>query len=329
MLLLNKSDIQSVFSMKEAIEVVKEAFRLFSAGGTENPLRTNLRITKNEGTLLFMPAYAESKDCASLKIINLYPGNLEKGIPTSFAQVILMDTETGEIVGILDGTYVTQLRTGAASGACFDLLAKKDAKIGALIGTGGQAETQLEAMLAVRDLEEVRIFDSAPERAEGFVERMQKRFADNPVRISAVPTSDEAVCDADLLITVTPSKKPVFDASKCKPGITVSCVGAYQPDMQEMDPQILVKADKIYFDAKEAVLEESGDIIIPMRRGMITARNFTGELGEVILGTVAGRETDKETIVFETVGIGTQDLLTAKAIYEKASSKGIGTIWNT
>lgn len=328
MQLLSREDINKVFSMKEAVESVKRAFMLYSQNKVENPLRTNIHASKYEGNLLFMPTYAEDTGCASLKIINIYPENMKKNRPTSFAQVILIDAESGEIVSMLDGNYVTQLRTGAASGVCFDILGRKDAKVGALIGTGGQAQTQLEAMLAVRDLDIVRVHDLSAERTESFVKMMREKLSGYDTEIVAAASADSAVEDADLLITVTPSKKPVFDATKCKAGLTISCVGAYQPDMQEMDPQILARASKIYFDSKAAVLEESGDILIPLAEGIITENEITGEIGEVIAGKVKGRENDEEIIVFETVGIGMQDLITAKAIYEKAIAANIGTEWN-
>jgi ornithine cyclodeaminase len=143
----------------------------------------------------------------------------------------------------------------------------------------------------------------------------------------AAESSDEAIEDADLIVTVTPSSKPVFDGSKVKRGATLSCVGSYQHHMQEMDPVILTRARKIYFDSMEAVLSEAGDIQIPLEDGTITMDDFTGDLGEVILGRIPGRENDDEIIVFKTVGIGTQDLVTAKRIYDKAVDKGIGTSW--
>ena len=137
----------------------------------------------------------------------------------------------------------------------------------------------------------------------------------------------QAIDDADLLITVTPSSKPVFDGTKVKKGATISCVGAYQHHMQEMDPAILPRASKIYFDSEDAVLSESGDILIPLEEGIITKDDFTGDLGDVIKGNVVGRENDEEIIVFETVGVATQDLVAAKSIYEKAVAAGVGTNW--
>lgn len=328
MRLLNKEDIVKVFSMQDAVESVKEAFLLYSQGKTENPLRTKIPAEKYGGNLLFMPTYAEETGYASLKIINIYPQNISKDRPTSFAQVVLIDAGSGEILSILDGTYVTQLRTGAASGVCFDVLGRQDARIGALIGTGGQAETQLAAMVSVRDLDVVRVHDISKERTAAFVKEMNEKLADYETKIVAADSADEAVEDADLLITVTPSKEPVFNASKCKKGITISCVGAYQPDMQEMDPAILPRASKIFLDSKSAVLEESGDILKPLSEGIIKEQDITGEIGDVLAGKRKGRESDDEIIVFETVGIGMQDLITAKAIYEKAVAEDVGSQWN-
>ncbi len=327
MRLLSKEDITKVFSMEDAVESVKEAFLLYSQGKAVNPLRTNIHAEKYGGNLLFMPTYAEDTGYASLKIINLYPQNIDQNKPTSFAQVVLMDAESGEILSILDGTYVTQLRTGAASGVCFDVLGRKDAHIGALIGTGGQAQTQLEAMVSVRNLDLVKVHDLSRDRTESFVEMMNQKLKKYKTKIVAAESADDAVADADLLITVTPSKKPVFDGSKCKKGITISCVGAYKPDMQEMDPAILTRASKIFFDSKSAVLEESGDILKPLAEGIITEEDITGEIGDVLGGKLKGREREDEIIVFETVGIGLQDLITAKTIYEKAVAQDVGSQW--
>ena len=328
MLLLSREDIKKVFTIKDAIEADKKAFQLVVEGKCEAPLRTNIQAPKYEGCFLFMPAYVEEMDTASLKIINIFPHNIDQGIPSSPAQVLRIDGTTGLVTAVLDGTYVTQLRTGAASGAAFDVLAKKDCRIGALIGTGGQAPTQLEAMMAARKLEEVRVYDLNLERTKEFAARMQEELKDYGTRIVAVESSDAAIDDADLIITVTPSSKPVFDGTKVKAGATISCVGAYQHHMQEMDPAILPRASKIYFDSEDAVLSESGDILIPLEQGIITKDDFTGDLGQVIKGEIVGRENDEEIIVFETVGVATQDLVAAREIYDKAVAAGVGINWN-
>ncbi len=327
MLLLKKEDIRKVFTMKDAIEANKKAFQIVAEGKCDAPLRTNIQAPKHDGCFLFMPAYVEEMDTASVKIVNVFPDNLNKGLPSTPAQVLLIDGTTGIITAVLDGTYVTQVRTGAASGAAFDLLAVKDAKTGALIGTGGQAAAQLEAMLAARSLDEVRVYSLHPERAAAFAEKMQQELSSYGARIIAVKSSDEAIDNADLVVTVTPSSKPVFDGTKIKKGATVSCVGAYQRHMQEMDPVILTRASRIYFDSKDAVLSEAGDILIPLEQGVITEDDFTGDLGNVIRGDLAGRESDDEIIVFKTVGVATQDLIAAKEIYDKALAAGVGMEW--
>ncbi|MDU4862452.1 MAG: ornithine cyclodeaminase family protein [Terrisporobacter othiniensis] len=327
MLLLSRKDIKKVFTMKDAIETNKECFKLFSEGKSEVPLRTTIQAPNHNGVFLFMPSYVEELDAAGLKVVNIFPENVKENLPTAPAQVLLIDGKTGIVTAILDGTYVTQLRTGASSGAAFDLFAIKNAKIGALIGTGGQAATQLEAMMVARELDEVRIFDLDGKRRQAFVSEMQKELKCYNTKIVEATSSDNAIENADIIVTVTPSTKPVFDGTKVKKGATVSCVGAYQHHMQEMDPAILPRASKIYFDSEEAVLSEAGDILIPLEQGIITKDDFTGDIGDVLLGKVVGRENDEEIIVYENVGIGVLDLMTARAIYLKAVEAEVGTNW--
>ena len=314
MLIISKDEIKEFYSMKECMEAVKDAFSLFSQGKVDVPLRTQIQNEEGTGTYLCMPAYCKEYDASCVKVINTFPENIQKNIPTINAQVLVMNTETGVIDGMVDGTYVTQLRTGAASGVAFELLGKENCEIGALIGTGGQAATQLEAMLEAKNLKEVRVADLDIERAEAFVEKMKPELSQYKT---------EAIDNADLIITVTPSKKPVFDAKKVKAGATISGVGSFQPDMQEIPSELLQRASKIYFDSEEAVLSEAGDLLIPLEKGEITKEKFTGDIGQVINHTIKGRENDEEIIFFKTVGIAAQDLMTTQSIFNKAKANGI------
>ncbi|MDR0880307.1 MAG: ornithine cyclodeaminase family protein [Clostridioides sp.] len=327
MLLLNKEDIKKVFTMRDAIEADKEAFRLYTENKTVTPIRTNIQAEKQGGSMLFMPGYVEDLDSAGVKIVSVFPENAKKGLPVTPATVLLLDGITGEVCAILDGTYITQLRTGAASGAAFDVLGKKDAKIGALIGTGGQAECQLEAMLTARDLVEVRVFNRNLEKAEAFAEEMESLARSYGAKLIAVDSSDKAVDGADLVIAVTTSNTPVFDGNRLQRGTTISGVGSYMPNMQELDVTTLNRASKIFMESKEAVLSEAGDFITPIKNGTFKEEDITGELGGVINGSLEGREDDDEIILFKTVGIGVQDVVTAKKIYDKAKELGIGTEW--
>ena len=326
MLLLNKDDIRKVFSMKDAIETDIECYRLLSEGKFDVPLRAV--INGSHGNFLFMPAYCEEMSAAGLKIVNIMPGNTAKGLPASIGQVLLIDGETGVVKALMDGTYVTALRTAAASGAAFELFGVKNAEVGAVIGTGSQAMCQLEAMLSARPLKEVRVAARNYDKTKAFVQKVSEELSAYGAEIIACEDTNEAVKGADLVILVTVSGTPVCSAEYFKPGCTISAVGAYTYDMQELDPAVFGMGPKIYFDSEEAVLSESGDILRPLDEGTLSKDQFTGDIGDYILGKIPGRESDDEIVVFENVGLGALDLLTAARIYDKAVASGIGTNWD-
>lgn len=325
MILLTKEDIKKVFTMKDAIETDKVCYKQFSEGKFQVPLRAV--ISGKDGNYLFMPAYNEEMGAAGLKIVNIMPGNPAKGLPASIGQVLLIDGPTGQVIALMDGTYVTALRTAAASGAAFDLFGAKDAKIGAMIGTGSQAMCQLEAMLSARPLKEVRVAARNFEKTKSFVEAARKELASYGAEIIACEDTNQAVDGADLVTLVTVSGTPVCSAEYFKKGCTISAVGAYTYDMQELDPKVFEKCGKIYFDSEEAVLSESGDILRPLDEGTLSKEQFTGDIGDFILGKIPGRESDDEIIVYENVGMGALDLTTAAEIYDRAKKAGIGLKW--
>lgn len=310
--------------MEDAIEAVKEAFIVHSEGSVKVPLRINIRSDKYNGNMLFMPAYCEKKDAASLKIVSVYPDNKEKNLPSTPAQVLLIDPTTGIVLSIMDGTYITALRTGAASGAAFSVLAKSECKTGALIGTGTQAAMQLEAMIVSKNPKLVKVYSRNKDRLNNFVKNMSTKFKSKAVELVACESADVAVKDADILITATNSDRPLFSVESCKPGLTISAVGSFTRQMQELDATVLKKASKIYYDDKEAMLEEAGEIIKALENRDIDEKKFSGSLGEALSGKIKLRENDEEIIVFKSVGLGTQDLVTAKQVYDNAISKNIG-----
>lgn len=326
---LKEKDMKQVLSMKDAIQADKDALELYSAGLSNVPLRVNLDIPEHTGQSLYMPGYAGGANALGVKIVSVYPKNIEKGLTSVPATMILVNNETGEVSSIMDGTYLTRIRTGAVAGAATDLLARKDSKILALFGTGGQAESQLEAVLTVRPIELVKVYDISLDRAKDFAQRMEKLFGDKfGVKIIAVETSDEAINDADIITSVTTSTRPTFNGKLVKKGVHINGVGAYTPVMQEIDEYTIINAEKVYVDTRNGALNESGDFIIPIEKGIYTADKVTGELGEIILGKVVGREDDYETTVFVTTGSGVLDIVTAQRIYENAVKEQIGEIIN-
>ncbi|EJO5348027.1 ornithine cyclodeaminase family protein [Clostridium botulinum] len=324
MLILTEEDIKKVFTMRDAIEADKEAFKLYSTNKAQVPLRTNINVPKYNGSTLFMPGYIENMDVAGIKIVSVFPENTKFKKPVVPAKMILLDGKTGEVSAIMDGTYLTQLRTGAAAGAATDILAKENSKVGALIGTGGQALFQLEALLAARNLELVKVYSRNPENVKDFVKKAKENLKDYGAKIVGVNSSDEAIEDADVITVVTTSTSPVFDGRKVKKGAHINGVGSYMKHMQEIDEYIISNADKIYLDSKEAVLSEAGDFIIPMQKGIIGKDAITGELGQIISKEIQGRESAEEITLFKSVGIAVQDIVTAHKIYEKALKNKIG-----
>lgn len=327
MLLLNEQDIRKVFDMNDAIDSNIEAYKIFSSGNAVVPLRQVIAADEGRGNFAFMPAYSSKLGAAGIKIVNIFPGNRERDEATTIGQVLLMDDKNGEVLALMDGSFITKFRTGAASGAAFKLFARNDAKIGCLIGTGGQADCQLEAMLAACNLDEVRIVARDFAKTEKFAEAMSERFKDSGAKMIVYDDANEAVDGADVIVVVTVSTEPVFDANRVKKGAVVSGVGSYTAEMNEIDPKLFKLADKIYFDSKDACIAESADIQIPLREGLVSLEGLTGDIGEYALGEISGRESDDEIIIFKNVGLGILDLVIAKLIYEKAKNRKIGYQW--
>lgn len=318
MLNLTKADMTKLFTMKEAIAASKEALKIASRGECAIPLRTSIDITKEQGQALFMPAYVSSLDIIGVKIVSVFSKNIERGKPAVIADMMLLDGKTGETLARLDGTYLTQLRTGALQGAATDLLAEPTAEIAVLFGAGGQASTQLEALLNVRQLKEVRVLSDDFSATKTFVTAMQKQFSHFSTNIVAMDNPEAALKDADIVTTVTRSNTPVFDGNLITEGMHINGIGAYTPTMQELPESLITKANKIFFDTSEGVLAEAGDIIIPLKKGLISKNDLNGDLGQVYLGQTKGRETEKEITVFKSVGTAVLDVVTAFFIYQKA-----------
>jgi ornithine cyclodeaminase len=324
---LKQADMKAVFSMKDAIQADKDALELYSRGKSNVPLRVNIDVPEFEGQSLYMPGYAAGANALGVKIVSAYPKNIEKGLTSVPATMVLVNNETGEVCALMDGTYLTRIRTGAVAGAATDVLARKDSGIFALFGTGGQAETQLEAVLTVRPIKEVRVFDISSERAADFASRMTGAFGSQfGVRIVPAKSAEEAIDGADIITCVTTSQKPVFDGHLVKKGVHINGVGSYTPSMQEIDEYVILNAGKVYVDTRNGVLNEAGDFIVPIKKGTYNADRLTGELGEAIAGTVPGRTDDGEITFFKTTGSAVLDVVTARRIYECAVKKNMGTV---
>ncbi|KFA58713.1 ornithine cyclodeaminase family protein [Gilliamella sp. wkB18] len=322
MLILTANDIERFYTMKDAIAADKQALKIYSQGNSDVPLRINFDMQK--GQCLFMPAHIKGSDIAGIKIVSVFPDNPKLGKPSVPAQVLMLDPQTGEVCAMLDGTFVTQLRTGAVQGAATDLLARKNASRAVLIGTGGQAVSQLEAMLTVRSLTDVAIFDIDTQKAKQFTEEMRHRFAHFSTNLYFSKNLDDDISQADIITSVTTSKVVTFNGEKVKPGTHVNGVGAYTPEMHEIPECIVEKANIRVVDTKEGVFAEAGDIIDPIKQQLVSEDDFL-ELGDLVIDPAQCRLNDQQITLFKTVGTAVLDVYIGYDIYLKAKEKGIGT----
>ncbi|MBS3784535.1 MAG: hypothetical protein KGY78_08825, partial [Anaerolineae bacterium] len=292
-----------------------------SEGEADVPLRTSLDVPQHNGVTLFMPAYLADDDAMAMKIVSVFNDNPDKGLPLIHAVVIVVDAETGAPDAVLDGTYLTALRTGAASGAATDVLARQDVRVAAIFGAGAQGRTQLEAVCAIRPIDQAWIYDIDREQARIAAEELSE-LLNLSVEVADTPAC--AASRADVICTATTSSSPVLSDADVRPGTHINAIGAYTPDMQEIPPETILRA-KVVIDHHEAALAEAGDLLIPIGEGVITVDHIHAELGEVITGGKAGRETAEEITLFKSVGVAVQDVAAAAAALKAAREMDLGT----
>jgi ornithine cyclodeaminase len=309
--------------MAEAIELMKTAFAELSAGRTVSPLRTVIPMPEREADALFMPAYVPAMDALGLKSVNVFRRNPDRGLPVIHAIVSLVDPDTGQPLALMDGTYLTALRTGAVSGAAADLLARPECRVLAAIGAGAQGIMQIAAVCAVRPIERVIAVDVHEPALERLRQLIRNDWPEIESRLEVTTDAGAAVRQADIICTATTSRTPVFRDEDVRPGTHISAVGAYTPEMQELPAETVARAT-VVVDAVDAALAEAGDLIIPLRDGLVAREHFARELGMVASGSAPGRSSDEEVTLFKSVGNAVQDVVVAKRAVERAREQGVG-----
>jgi len=322
LVLLTAADVVKALPMAEAIEGLKGAFAQLSTGQAIMPLRGRIDVPQ-AGSSLVMPAYLERNGALAVKVVSVFPQNVNVGLPIVNALVMVLDSTTGRPQALLEGGTLTAIRTGAASGAATDVLAREDAASVAIIGTGVQARTQLEAVCTVRDIDEVHVFSLNREQAEEFVETLAGK-GPIPMAITVANDVNRAIGEADIICTATTSTTPVFDGRIIKPGTHINGVGSFTPEMQEVD-LVTVQRSLVVVDSRAAVLAEAGDLIIPLENGDIAEDHIYAELGEIVAGQRPGRETQDQITFFKSVGVAVQDAAAAAITLKNALSWGLGT----
>ena len=324
MLILNADDVRQALPMRQTIIAMKDAFASLSKGTAVVPLRTRVPIPSHNALSLFMPAYmkSDSGEALAVKVVSLYPGNPARGLAYIQAAVLVLESDTGRAIALLEGSALTAIRTGAGSGAAIDMLARKDSKVVAIFGAGVQGRTQLEAACSVRNIETVFIFNPTLDKARKFAEEMAG-LNSIPMDIRVAKTAREAVENADIICTATTSSKPVFDDHDIKPGAHISAIGAYTPQMQEVPVETVARA-RVVIDSYATVMEEAGDIVQAIQAGAFQESEIHAEIGEIILGSKVGRETEDEITFFKSVGNAVQDAAAAQLALQNARQMQLG-----
>jgi len=322
-LLLTEKDIKQLLTMDEVMQVVESAFKAKGLGHAQMPAKIYLFYNKYKGDLRAMPSYLEKLDISAVKIVNSHPENPTKyGLPTVMAIIILINPKNGTPIAVMGGTWATDMRTGAAGGIAAKYLAKKDSRVVGFVGAGAQARTQLLGLISLyRKLEEVRVWSRTEKTRDAYVAEMKPLYG-NAAKIVPVKNVKDVVEGADIVVTTTPSMKPIVSNDWVEAGMHFNCIGADAPGKQELDPAILTRAKIVIDDWEQA--SHSGEINVPLSKGIITKKNIWAEIGEVVAGSKPGRTAPDEITVFTSTGLAVQDAVTANLAYKKALAKKIG-----
>lgn len=322
-ILLTRENVQELLDMRSTIEILEKAFSELAAGEANMPQRTPIRVADPPGVSLFMPAFIPGIGSLGAKVVSVFGGNpANYSLPAVLGTIILLDPKTGDTQCIMEGGYLTAMRTGGVSGVATKYLARRDSKTHVLFGSGVQAKTQAWAVAEAAELERCLVYSLDPPD-------QQKVFCDWVAASTKVPTEPvgdpaQAVGEADILTLATSAKEPIIRGEWVKPGTHINGIGSHAPSMREIDAETVAKS-KVVCDLVSACQAEAGDLMIPADNEQWNWKQVHGDLGQVVRGAIAGREGDDEITLFKSVGLAIQDLSTAYQVYEQALKRNVGT----
>ena len=319
--MLGENDVRTVLSMDDLITVMESALERFSAGSVRQPLRSVLEVAGRHAFFGVMPAFIDgTAPSLGTKLVSVYHSNLALGLPSHLATIVLFEPDTGALRAVIDGRFITEARTAAASAAATNHLARPEARVLAVFGSGVQARSHIDALLRVRPIEEVRIWGRDPGHVDSLIAELTPRVR---ARLLRVETARDAARGADVIALVTASREPVLLRAWVADGTHICAVGACRPDQREMDTA-LVKDGRVFVDSRVGALAEAGDVVIPIKEGAIDASHIAGEIGDVCGGRVPGRRNASEITIFKSLGMAVEDVAAAQLAFERASERGLG-----
>lgn len=320
-LIINQDEVRRLLPMNECIDLMDQTLRTLARGDAVQPLRFATWLPDRSGLIGLMPGYLGQPQALGVKIVTVFPDNHGTDFDSHQGAVMLFDVDNGSPLAILDATEITAIRTAAVSAVATNRLAREDASCLALLGSGTQARTHLEALMLVRDVKEVRLWSPNSDRAAQFARRESTRYN---IRIEAKSTATEAVDGADIICTVTAATEPILLGQWISPGAHINAVGACTPNARELDTAAVVNS-RLFVDRLESALNESGDFLFPKAEGALDDDKIAGELGDVLLERVVGRSSSQEITLFKSLGLAVEDLAAAHYIFDHAKRNNVGT----
>ena len=321
MLVISEKEVKELLDLDELIAALEQAHVQFSAGRVVMPVRLVVPLPEIQGRISAMPAFMSEGQALGIKIISYFRLNPKQGLPPILATISLYSAESGKLLVLMDGVYVTAIRTACASAVATKALARPDTRVLGILGAGTQARTHIRAISRVRSIERVLIWSPSKVNAIYVREELEDELG---IPIQPQESAEAVVRGADILTAVTDAAEPILEAGWLKPGVHINAVGSHRPDAREMGGDT-VKRATVVVDSLDAVNTECGDILLALEEGAITPDHLRGEIGEVLAGAKPGRTGDDEITMYKSVGIAAQDVAAASLVYRRALEKGVGT----
>jgi alanine dehydrogenase len=321
MLVLSEKELQSLIDIEELVGALEQAHIQFSTGKAVMPVRQVVPLPQIKGRITSMPAYLSETNALGMKVVTYFPENPKRGLPIILATISLYDPQSGKILAVMEGSYITAIRTACVSALAAKTLANPETPVLAVLGAGVQARAQIRTLCKTRRFAAIRVYDLVSASARKLKEDLEPECG---VGIEVVDGPEKAVRGADLVVTVTTAKEPIFRADWLKPGVHINAIGSHRPDLREIDGATLKRA-VVVVDSREAVMAECGDILLALEEKAITEGHIRAEIGEVLAGVKPGRRAADEITLYKAVGIAIQDVATASLVYQKALARKVGT----
>lgn len=320
MLVLSEREVQRLLDIEELIQALEQAHVQYSTGRAVMPVRLVVPLPEIKGRVTCMPGYLSDDKALGMKVVTYFQDNPSRGLPSILATISLYSAETGKLLAVMDGTYITAIRTACASAMATRVLANPETPVLGILGAGVQARAHIRALTKVKPITKIKVYSPSGRGAPSLKQDLE---AEVGVQIETVDTPEKVVREVDLLVTVTTANEPILRAEWLKPGVHINAVGSHRPDLREIDAATLKRA-KVVVDSREAIMAECGDILLAIKEGAITENHIHAEIGEILAGKKVARTSGEEITLYKSVGIAIQDLAAAQLVYQRALDQRAG-----